>query len=95
MGELWGANCEDLEENWPRHDGTALYVHIDGLVQGRRNVIANALETRPSCTNPSVYTCMKTAFVHVFTCIYIQTRLSAKNNNSLHSFGAEKEFVSV
>ena len=27
--------------------------HIDGLVQGRRNSIANALELRLSCTNPS------------------------------------------
>ena len=26
---------------------------IDGLVQGRRNSIANALELRLSCTNPS------------------------------------------
>ena len=28
--------------------------HIDGLVQERRNTIANALQLRLSCTNPSV-----------------------------------------
>ena len=28
--------------------------NIDGLVQGRRNSIANALELRLSCTNPSI-----------------------------------------
>ena len=28
--------------------------HIDGLVQERRNSIANALELRLSCTNPSI-----------------------------------------
>ena len=28
--------------------------HVDGLVQGRRNSIANALELRLSCTNPSM-----------------------------------------
>ena len=29
--------------------------YIDGLVQERRNSIANALELRPSCTNPLIY----------------------------------------
>ena len=29
--------------------------HIDGLVQDRRNSIANALELRLSCSNPSIY----------------------------------------
>ena len=29
-------------------------VHIDGLVQERRNSIANALELRLSCTDPSI-----------------------------------------
>ena len=29
--------------------------HIDGLVQERRNSIANALELHLSCTNPSIY----------------------------------------
>ena len=24
-GELWGVYYEDLEENWPHYDGTALY----------------------------------------------------------------------
>ena len=30
--------------------------HIDGLVQERRNSIANAPELRLSCNNPSMYT---------------------------------------
>ena len=30
-------------------------IRIDGLVQERRNSIANALELRPSCTNPLIY----------------------------------------
>ena len=25
MGELWSAFCEDLDENWPHYNGTALY----------------------------------------------------------------------
>ena len=29
--------------------------YVDGLVQKRRNSIANALELRLSCTNPSVF----------------------------------------
>ena len=29
--------------------------HIDGLVQERRNSIANALELRLSCTNPWIW----------------------------------------
>ena len=42
----------------------ALYVvllveieHLDGLIQERRNSIANALELRLSCTNPSICNC--------------------------------------
>ena len=31
-----------------------IYIHIDGLVQERRNSIANARELRLSCTNPSI-----------------------------------------
>ena len=26
-GELWGVYCEDLGENWPRYNGTALYMY--------------------------------------------------------------------
>ena len=25
-GELWGIYCEDYGENWPRYNGTALYI---------------------------------------------------------------------
>ena len=28
MGELWGDFCEDFGENWPRYDGTALYLYL-------------------------------------------------------------------
>ena len=35
---------------WTRQDS------VDRLVQGRRNSIANALELRLSCTNPSMFT---------------------------------------
>ena len=37
------------------HDYThnILYLDIDGLVQERRNSIANAMELRHSCANPS------------------------------------------
>ena len=42
-----------------RHDDlnnvNLLLVHIDGLVQERRNSIVSALELRLSCTNPSIY----------------------------------------
>ena len=31
------------------------YPYIDGLIKARRNSIANTLELRLSCTNPSVY----------------------------------------
>ena len=31
-----------------------VYANIDGLVQDRRNTIANALELRLSCTDPSI-----------------------------------------
>ena len=35
--------------------GPSHHVHIDGLVQERRNSIADALELRLSYTNPSTY----------------------------------------
>ena len=28
-GELWGVFCENFGENWPRHNGTALYYDTD------------------------------------------------------------------
>ena len=52
-----------LIANWPRHKPalvpywprTRAHNHFDGLVQERRNSIANALELRLSWTNPSIY----------------------------------------
>ena len=54
------------EKNWC-YNGTALYfvlksdesesshdLHVNGLVQERRNSIADALELRLSCTSPSI-----------------------------------------
>ena len=37
------------------HKEFHMVCHIDGLVQERRNSIANALELRLSCTNPSIW----------------------------------------
>ena len=31
-GELWGVFCEDFGENWPRYNGTALYVGHDPVI---------------------------------------------------------------
>ena len=50
------ANIGSQNGLWP--DGTdplpmLTYYQIDGSVQERRNSIANALELRLSCTNPS------------------------------------------
>ena len=42
----WGGNGWNFVKFW----GTI----IDGLVQERRNSIANALELRLSCSNPSI-----------------------------------------
>ena len=27
MGELWGAYCENFQENWPRYNSTVLYIY--------------------------------------------------------------------
>ena len=43
----------------------SISLHIDGLVQERRNSIANALELRLSCTNPLIWIHLCT--MHVFT----------------------------
>ena len=46
------ANCS---YSCPRKTNYCQYHrHIDGLVQGRRNSSALAMELRPSCTNPSI-----------------------------------------
>ena len=42
FGELWGICCDKVH-------------NIDGLVQQRRDYIASALESRLSCTNPSIF----------------------------------------
>ena len=44
-------NREKLYDKWTER----INEHIDGFVQLRRNSIANALELRLSCTNPSNY----------------------------------------
>ena len=48
-----------LLNNWTNSgvvsDLRCLTAHVDGLVQERRNSIANALELRLSCTNPTMW----------------------------------------
>ena len=45
-GQVWDVFCEDLRENWPCYNSTALYClqYVNGLEQERCNSIANALE---------------------------------------------------
>ena len=54
------------------HRGRVQYIQygIDGLVQERRNSIANALELRHSCTNPSIWyvLCFRYIEVSVDSC---------------------------
>ena len=40
---------------WWLGPGDDMWRHVDGLMQERRNSIANALELRLSCTNPSMF----------------------------------------
>ena len=48
--------CYDTSSNGRRQQ------HLNGLVQESRNSIANALELRLSCTNPSMCTCISIRF---------------------------------
>ena len=57
---LWDATCFWVSANWLYLTGTRpvqsnTNIYIDGSMQERRNSIANALELRISCTNPSIY----------------------------------------
>ena len=70
MGELWGVNCEDSGENWPRQHGIALYVY---------NQRASARKTQLQChrtgatsphTNPSIYRVSKQ---HIYMCLHAST----------------------
>ena len=45
LSSKWLADVQEVEH----------VEHIDGLMQERRNSIANALELGFSCTNPSIY----------------------------------------
>ena len=45
---------------YDQHNSCRVEPYIDGLVQERRNSIANALELRLSCTNRSIWMMMKT-----------------------------------
>ena len=47
--------CVLGESNTKEHFYTDIKVYIDGLMLKRCNSIANALELRFSCTNPSIY----------------------------------------
>ena len=60
-----------------RRKGESLCYHLDRLVQERRNSIANALEWRLSCTNPSIC-CTQGAinFTHIFEKYFIDAEPS-------------------
>ena len=68
MGEMWGVNWDDLEENWPRQHGTTLYMHIDGLVQGRRNSNAIAPEPRHPTPDHRYTHVSKDHFFFIYMC---------------------------
>ena len=50
-------NCDDKQNQtvYICYGTYRINEYIDGLVQERRNSIANELELRLSCTNPSLY----------------------------------------
>ena len=49
-----------------RGPGVNQRCYIDGLVQEKRNSIADAMELRLSCTNPSIYSIVY--FTHCVLC---------------------------
>ena len=54
--EIWGlSTLAHLYITWQNFPSRGIDGYIDGSVQERRNSIANALELRLSCTNPSIY----------------------------------------
>ena len=48
-------------DQWRYHILTSNHWYIDGLVQEKRNSSALAMELRLSCTNPSIWYCLKKA----------------------------------
>ena len=50
-GRGWPSWKQDI---YNYHDDVGCSSHINGLVQERRNAIANALDLRLSCTNPLI-----------------------------------------
>ena len=39
-GELWGISCEDVGENWPRYNGTALHMPVIYAIVGSDNILS-------------------------------------------------------
>ena len=62
MQQMWDQMCRNFSSHASLSNlfGTNHAWYIDGLVHERRNSIANAMELRLSCTNPSI--CMKLAY---------------------------------
>ena len=68
--------------------------YIDGVMQDRRNSIANASELCFSCTNPSIYPiyyCVTLLFIHALISVMVQlvgvfTLTTEKNGTTNHSF---------
>ena len=48
---------------------------IDGLVKERRNSIANALELRHSCTNPTIYADMDILIIRLHLTMWLLNRI--------------------
>ena len=53
---IWLLNAaNELKSRWANQNITCFKLHIDGLVQERRNLSAFAMELRLSCSKPSLY----------------------------------------
>ena len=66
----WGSHYS-LDQALTLAEAMAWCHHLNGLVQERRNSIANALEVRLSCTNPSIWFYVKTEIWCQITCFQI------------------------
>ena len=63
---------------------------IDVLVQERRNSIANALELRLSCTNPSIWShkCLSNLWHMLVLCIYFPSWSLSLTTSDLRYYGS-------
>ena len=82
-GELWGVFCEDFGENWPRYNGTALYISGHG----------DSLRICLTWTNADLT--LKQLKMHGYILITVAADALVLNHQGINSYSTDKILIVI